>query len=62
MQAIGLVGRFQSSPKGSHLNAVKTIFRYLQGTIDYGLWYPRGINFTRIAYIDTDCAGSIVDK
>jgi hypothetical protein len=31
---------------------VKTIFRYMQGTIDYGLWYPKNTDFILIAYID----------
>jgi hypothetical protein len=39
MQVVGLVGRFHSNPKETHVLAVKRIFRYLQGTIDYGLWY-----------------------
>ena len=30
MQAIGMVARFQSSPKQSHLAAVKIILRYLK--------------------------------
>jgi hypothetical protein len=41
MQAIGLVRRFQSNPKENHVLVVKRIFRYSQGTIDYGLWYPK---------------------
>jgi hypothetical protein len=28
MQAVGMVGRFQSAPKQSHLVAVKRIFKY----------------------------------
>ena len=31
--------RFQSTPKESHLTAVKQIIRYLIGTSDMGLWY-----------------------
>jgi hypothetical protein len=45
MQAIGMVGCFQSAPKQSHLVAVKRIFKYLKGTMNYGLWYPRNQNF-----------------
>jgi hypothetical protein len=36
MQAVGMVGRFQSAPKQSHLVAVKRIFKYLKGTMNYG--------------------------
>jgi len=32
MHAVGIVGRFQENPKETHLQAVKIIFKYLQGT------------------------------
>jgi len=32
MHAVGIVGRFQENPKESHLQEVKIIFKYLQGT------------------------------
>eukprot|EP00253_Pinus_taeda_P015719 PITA_15719 len=38
MHAVGIVGRFQANPKETHLQAVKRIFKYLQGTQNYGLW------------------------
>jgi hypothetical protein len=41
MQAVGMVGRYQSAPKQSHLVVVTRIFKYLKGTMTYGLWYPR---------------------
>jgi hypothetical protein len=41
MQAVGMVGCFQSAPKQIHLVAVKRIFKYLKGSMTYGLWYPR---------------------
>jgi hypothetical protein len=41
MKAIGLVAIFQSTPKESHVVAVKRILRYLKGTMDFGLWYPK---------------------
>jgi hypothetical protein len=40
MQAVGMVGRYQSASKQIHLVAVKRIFKYLKGTMTYGLWYP----------------------
>eukprot|EP00253_Pinus_taeda_P031293 PITA_31293 len=54
MHAVGIVGRFQANPKESHLQAVKRIFKYLQGTQDFGLWYPRDANLTLHAYTDAD--------
>ena len=43
MQVVGLVSRFQSSPKETHVAAVKIFLRYLKGTVDYGLWYKSSI-------------------
>jgi len=54
MQVVGMVGRFQSAPKQSHLVAVKRIFKYLKGTMTYGLWYPRNQNFQLTMYSDAD--------
>ena len=44
MQVVGMVGIFQYSPKQSHLVDVNRIFKYLKGTMNYGLWYPRNQN------------------
>ena len=54
MQAIGLVSRFQSSPKETHVTTVKRILKYLKGTLEYGLWYPKGQYFILKAFTDAD--------
>jgi hypothetical protein len=54
MQVVGMVGHYQSSPKQSHLEDVKRIFKYLKGTMTYGLWYPRNQNLQLTAYLDVD--------
>eukprot|EP00253_Pinus_taeda_P028545 PITA_28545 len=62
MHAVGIVGRFQANPKETHLQAVKRIFKYLQGTQNYVLWYPRDTDLTLHAYTDADWAGSVDDR
>eukprot|EP00253_Pinus_taeda_P002474 PITA_02474 len=62
MHAVGIVGRFQENPKETHLQAVKRIFKYLQATQNFGLWYPRDTNLTLHAYTDADWAGSVDDR
>ncbi|KAI3772603.1 hypothetical protein L6452_03793 [Arctium lappa] len=57
-----LCARFQSKPKESHLAAVKRIFRYLKGTADLGLWYPKETGFELTAYSDADHAGNMLDR
>eukprot|EP00253_Pinus_taeda_P012266 PITA_12266 len=59
MHAVGIVGRFQANPKETRLQAVKRIFKYLQGTQNNGLWYPRDTDPTLHAYTDVDWAGSM---
>ena len=41
---------------------IKRIFRYLKGTIDIGLWYPKCDNFELICYLDVDSGGCKIDK
>ncbi|GKC99918.1 putative ribonuclease H-like domain-containing protein [Tanacetum coccineum] len=54
--------RFQVTPKVSHLNAVKRIFRYLNGQPKLGLWYPRDSPFDLEAFSDSDYAGASLDR
>jgi hypothetical protein len=56
------VARFQETPKESHVLALKRIFRYLKGTEEFGLWYPKGKDLSLTAYIDADWAGCIDDR
>ena len=37
MQDVGLVARFQYEPKETHMKEFKMIFRYLKGTLHFGL-------------------------
>eukprot|EP00253_Pinus_taeda_P030833 PITA_30833 len=62
MHEVGIVGRFQANPKESHLQAIKRIFIYLQGTQNFSLWYPRDTDLTLHAYTDADWAGSVDDR
>ncbi|GJZ68104.1 putative ribonuclease H-like domain-containing protein [Tanacetum coccineum] len=54
--------RFQVTPKVSHLNAVKRIFRYLKGQPKLGLWYPKDSQFELEAFSDSDYAGASFDR
>ena len=62
MFAICLCAHFQSSPRESHLNAIKRIFKYLNGSLHLGLWYPSNSSFDLISYSDIDFADSLLDK
>ncbi|XP_040863463.1 secreted RxLR effector protein 161-like [Glycine max] len=62
MFAVCLVSRYVERPTGMHLAAVKRIFRYLRGIIDFGIIYRRGNEATLIAYLDSDYAGDVNDR
>nr|GEZ05861.1 retrovirus-related Pol polyprotein from transposon TNT 1-94 [Tanacetum cinerariifolium] len=49
---------YQAKPIEKHLHAVKRIFRYLQGTINMGLWYSKDYCIVLIAFADADHACS----
>ncbi|KAJ9557264.1 LOW QUALITY PROTEIN: hypothetical protein OSB04_011878 [Centaurea solstitialis] len=57
-----LCARFQADPKESHLNDIKRIFRYLKGTPDLGLCYPKDSGFDLLGYLDSNFAGSKLDR
>ncbi|GJR16557.1 putative ribonuclease H-like domain-containing protein [Tanacetum coccineum] len=50
------------TPKTSHLNAVKRIFKYLKGKPNLGLWYPRESPFVLEAFSNSDYGGSNLDR
>ncbi|GJZ38753.1 retrotransposon protein, putative, ty1-copia subclass [Tanacetum coccineum] len=52
-----ICARYQAKPTEKHLNAVKHVFRYLKGTINMGLWYPKDTGFNLTAFADADHAG-----
>jgi len=62
MFAVCMCACFQSAPKESHFNAAKRILKYLQGTKDVGLWYPRNISLSLTGYYDSDFAGWKIDR
>nr|GFA74404.1 hypothetical protein [Tanacetum cinerariifolium] len=54
--AICMYARYQSWPTEKHIHAVKRIFRYLRGTVNRGLWYPKDSSIALTAFADADHA------
>ncbi|GKB73751.1 retrovirus-related pol polyprotein from transposon TNT 1-94 [Tanacetum coccineum] len=44
-------------PTKNHLEALKRVFWYLRGTINWGLWYPKDTATELTTYVDADHAG-----
>nr|GEX40786.1 hypothetical protein [Tanacetum cinerariifolium] len=62
MSATCMCARYQSNPNEHHVSAVKRIFRYLKGTINLGLWYPKDSGFDLTTYSDVDHARCHLDR
>ncbi|GJX41992.1 retrovirus-related pol polyprotein from transposon TNT 1-94 [Tanacetum coccineum] len=52
-----MCARYQASPTKKHLEALKRVFWYLRGTINWGLWYPKDTAMELTTYADADHAG-----
>nr|GEX18223.1 uncharacterized mitochondrial protein AtMg00810-like [Tanacetum cinerariifolium] len=52
-----MCARYQALPTKKHLKALKRVFRYLRGNINWGLWYPKDTAMALTAYADADHAG-----
>ncbi|XP_043687500.1 secreted RxLR effector protein 161-like [Telopea speciosissima] len=61
-QAVYMVATFQAGPKETHVAAVKRILRYLKGSMDFGLWYPKKKGFELTAYSNANWARCVDDR
>jgi len=62
MFTVCMCARYQANPKESHLSAIKGIMRYLPGTINPGIWYPKNSYYNLVGYSDSDFAGCRTDR
>nr|GEU69024.1 uncharacterized mitochondrial protein AtMg00810-like [Tanacetum cinerariifolium] len=56
VQAVCYCANYQARPTERHLKEVKRFFRYLKGTINIGLLYPKNSGFELTAFSDADHA------
>nr|GEW47389.1 uncharacterized mitochondrial protein AtMg00810-like [Tanacetum cinerariifolium] len=52
-----MCARYQASPTKKYLEALKRVFWYLRGTINWGLWYLKDTTMALTAYAVADHAG-----
>jgi hypothetical protein len=58
--SVGYVSRFLHRPTTEHKQAEKRIVRYVVGTLDHGLYYPRCPGEAHlVGYSDSDHSGDI---
>jgi hypothetical protein len=62
---VGIISRFMNSPRKSHLIAAKRILRYVKGTVNYGVLFPKHeakSDVKLVGYSDSDWSGDRVDR
>nr|GEX88370.1 retrovirus-related Pol polyprotein from transposon TNT 1-94 [Tanacetum cinerariifolium] len=57
VHATYLCARYEAKPTEKALKEVNRIFRYLQGTVNTGLWYTKDSGFELTGFLDADYAG-----
>jgi len=62
--AVEFVSRFMEKPRHEHMAAVKHLLRYIAGTIEFGIVYPKlsGGDNNLIGYSDSDLGGDTDDR
>jgi hypothetical protein len=60
--SVCLCACFQASPRTSHRQAVKRIFRHLRHTPDFSLWYSASSSLALHGFSDADFAGCRLDR
>jgi hypothetical protein len=60
--SVCLCARFQASPRTSHWQALKRIYRYLRHTPNFGLWYSVASSLALHGFSDADFAGCRLDR
>ena len=60
--SVGACVKYQANPKKSHLMYIKRIIRYINETLNYGLWYPYDSYLVIVGYSDVDWVSNVKDR
>ncbi|XP_062104164.1 uncharacterized mitochondrial protein AtMg00810-like [Humulus lupulus] len=59
--SVGVCARYQGNPMESHISAMKRIIRYVNSTVDFGIWFSKDTNSNLVCFSDADWAGNADD-
>ncbi|BFG35668.1 hypothetical protein CerSpe_219420 [Prunus speciosa] len=62
MHDVSLISHFMENPTELNLTAAKRIFRYLKGTVDFGVFYKKEAKSGWFGFTDSDYAGDQDDQ
>eukprot|EP00261_Vitis_vinifera_P037242 XP_019078485.1 PREDICTED: uncharacterized protein LOC109123384 [Vitis vinifera] len=59
---ISMINQFMHDSREPHLQAAYKVLHYLKGNLGKGILFKKNNTLALEAYIDADCAGSLVDR
>ncbi|GJQ68751.1 form3 [Trypoxylus dichotomus] len=60
--AVNIYSRYQQNPSEQVWMGLKRILRYLKGTANFELFYPKNSEIELVGFADADCAGDQEDR
>ena len=59
---VGILRQFMQTPHDAHMDCAKRMLRYVNGTLDYGIFYKCGAPLRLEGFTDANWAGNASDK
>jgi len=60
--SVGLVSRFMQSPRKPHLEVAKKILKYVNSTLDMGLFFDKKVTSSLVGFTNADFGGDLDDR
>ncbi|KAI4325780.1 hypothetical protein MLD38_031147 [Melastoma candidum] len=60
--SVGVVNRYMQTPRKPNFEGAKNILKYVNSTLDVGLFYRKGAKFSLEGFVDADFGGDLDDR
>ena len=60
--SVGVCTRYRANPKEFHLATVKRIIRFVNGIVNFDIWYSKDTNMNLVGFCDEDEVKNVDDR